>query len=114
MSFALLVGIIAILYICIKLNVHDYHWPVDYNPTLLQNISQNLTIFDKVQVLFKANVGHDALDKLNNHHFKMLLMDIEMSEIDGIDTNRQIKELFSEIKIMMLSVLDCEDKIYGP
>jgi len=62
---------------------------VDDNPTLLRNISQNLSIFDEVQILFKANSGHDALDKLNNHQPDMLLMDIEMPEIDGIETTRQ-------------------------
>ncbi len=79
--------------------------------TLLRNISQNLLIFDEVQVLFKANGDHDALDKLNNHHPDVLLMDIEMPEMDGIETTRRIKELFPEMKIMMLSVLDREDKI---
>lgn len=85
---------------------------VDDNPTLLRNISQNLSIFDEVQILFKANGGFDALDKLNNHHPDMLLMDIEMPEMDGIETTRRIRELFPEIKIMMLSVLDREDKIF--
>lgn len=101
-------------YICIKTNVHDYHWFGWHNPTLLRNISQNLSIFDEVQVLFKANGGHDALDKLNNHHPDMLLMDIEMPEMEGIETNRRIKELFPEIKIMMLSVLDREDGSLRP
>ncbi|OYU93312.1 MAG: hypothetical protein CFE21_21035 [Bacteroidetes bacterium B1(2017)] len=50
----------------------------------MRNICQNLPIFHEVQVLFKANGGHDALDKLNNHHPNMLLMEIEMPEIDGI------------------------------
>lgn len=58
------------------------------NPTLLRNITQNLSIFDEVQVLFKANGGHDALDKLNNHHSDMLLMDIEMTEMDGKETTK--------------------------
>lgn len=85
---------------------------VDDNPTLLRNISQNLSIFDEVEVMFKANGGHDALDKLNNYHPDMILMDIEMPEMDGIETTRRVKELFPEIKIMMLSVLDREDKIF--
>lgn len=85
---------------------------VDDNPTLLRNISQNLSIFDEIEILFKANGGLDALDKLNNYQPDMLLMDIEMPEIDGIETTRRIKELFPSIKIMMLSVLDREDKIF--
>jgi DNA-binding NarL/FixJ family response regulator len=85
---------------------------VDDNPTLLRNIGQNLSIFEEVQIVFKANSGRDAIDNLNNHHPDMLLMDIEMPEMDGIETTRRIKALFPEIKIMMLSVLDREDKIF--
>jgi DNA-binding NarL/FixJ family response regulator len=42
----------------------------------------------------------------------MLLMDIEMPEMDGIEITKQIKGLSSEIKIMMLCVLDQENKIF--
>ncbi len=85
---------------------------VDDNPTLLRNIGQNLSIFEEIQIVFKANGGHDAIDNLNNHHPDMLLMDIEMPEMDGIETTRRIKALFPEMKIMMLTVLDREDTIF--
>ncbi len=85
---------------------------VDDNPTLLRNISQNLSIFDEVLVLFKANGGFDALDKLNNHQPNVMLMDIEMPNMDGIETTRRIREMYPDIKVMMLSVLDREDKIF--
>ncbi len=85
---------------------------VDDNPTLLRNISQNLSIFDEVQILFKANGGLDALDKLNSQKPNLLLMDIEMPNMDGIETTREVKKRFPEIKIMILSVLDREDKIF--
>lgn len=85
---------------------------IDDNPTLLRNISQNLSIFDEIEILFRANGGYDALDKLNNHKPDILLMDIEMPDLDGIETTRKVKERFPEIKIMMLSVLDREDKIF--
>ena len=85
---------------------------VDDNPTLLRNIGQNLSIFEEIQIVFKANGGREAIDNLNNHHPDMLLMDIEMPEMDGIETTRKVKALFPEIKIMMLSVLDREDKIF--
>ena len=85
---------------------------IDDNPTLLRNISQNLSIFDEIEILFRANGGYDALDKLNNHKPDILLMDIEMPDLDGIETTRKVKERFPEIKIMMLSVLDRENKIF--
>jgi DNA-binding NarL/FixJ family response regulator len=85
---------------------------VDDNPTLLRNISQNLSIFEEVQVVFKANSCSDVLDKLNHYRPDIILMDIEMPEMDGIETTKRIKELFPQVRIMILSVLDREDKIF--
>ena len=85
---------------------------VDDNPTLLRNISQNLSIFEEVQVVFKANSCSDVLDKLNHYRPDIILMDIEMPEMDGIETTKRIKELFPQVIIMRVSVLDREDKIF--
>lgn len=85
---------------------------VDDNPTLLRNISQNLSIFDELEIDFKAINGLDALDKLNNHQPDVILMDIEMPAMDGIEATREIKRRNPNQKIMMLTVLDREDKIF--
>lgn len=85
---------------------------VDDNPTLLRNISQNLSIFDELEIVFKAINGLDALDKLNNYSPDVILMDIEMPAMNGIEATREIKKRFPQQKIMMLTVLDREDKIF--
>jgi DNA-binding NarL/FixJ family response regulator len=85
---------------------------VDDNPTLLRNISQNLSVFDEIEIVFKAINGLDALDKLNNYSPDVILMDIEMPAMNGIEATREIKKRFPFQKIMMLTVLDREDKIF--
>lgn len=85
---------------------------VDDNPTLLRNIGQNLSIFDEIEIDFKAINGLDALDKLNTHQPDVILMDIEMPAMDGIEATREIKRRHPQQKIMMLTVLDREDKIF--
>lgn len=85
---------------------------VDDNPTLLRNISQNLSIFDEISIVFKAVNGIDVLDKLNNHQPDVILMDIEMPIMNGIEATREIKNRHPSQKIMMLTVLDREDKIF--
>lgn len=85
---------------------------VDDNPSLLRNISQNLSIFEELTVVFKAFNGQDALDQLTHHSPDVILMDIQMPEMDGIEATRRIKSLYPDQKIMMLTVLDQEDKIF--
>jgi DNA-binding NarL/FixJ family response regulator len=85
---------------------------VDDNPTLLRNISQNLSIFDEIRIDFKAINGEDALQKLNSHNPDVILMDIEMPIMNGIEATREIKIRNPNQKIMMLTVLDREDKIF--
>lgn len=85
---------------------------VDDNPTLLRNVSENLSIFDELQVVFKAINGEDALHKMENHQPDVVLMDIEMPVLNGIEATREIKRRYPQQKIMMLTVLDQEDKIF--
>lgn len=85
---------------------------VDDNPTLLRNVSENLSIFDELQIVFKAVNGQDALYKLENHQPDVILMDIEMPLMDGIEATREIKRRYPNQKIMMLTVLDRDDKIF--
>lgn len=85
---------------------------IDDNPTLLKNISHNLALFGEVQIVLKALSGEDALLQLKTVQPDILLMDIDMPGMNGIDTTLAISRLFPQIKIMILSVLDQEDKIF--
>lgn len=85
---------------------------VDDNPALLRNISQNLSVFEELRIDFTAVNGADALEKLTKHSPDIILMDIEMPIMDGIEATREIKGRNPAQKIMMLTVLDREDKIF--
>ncbi len=85
---------------------------VDDNPTLLRNISSNLSVYPEIEVILRALSGEDALNQLQSKQPELILMDIEMPGMNGIETTREIKQRYPQIKIMMLSVLDQEDKIF--
>jgi DNA-binding NarL/FixJ family response regulator len=85
---------------------------VDDNPTLLRNLSQNLSIFEEINIVFTAFNGADALDKIRKQTVDVVLMDIEMPVMNGIEATQNIKNEFPDQRIMMLTVLDREDKIF--
>jgi two-component system, OmpR family, KDP operon response regulator KdpE len=58
-----------------------------------------------------ARSGSDALDRLHSEKYDLVLLDINMPGLTGIETCRQIR-LVSEVAIIMMTVRDTEsDKV---
>lgn len=84
------------------------------NDFLALTIQEKLELFSEdIQFKYRACNGEDLLDKLKaDHTVDTILMDIEMPIMDGIDTTALIKEKYPQIKIIILTVFDDEDKIF--
>ena len=86
---------------------------VEDNPLLAQNVIDKLALSDDVLVVLRAVNGHDLLIQLENCITpQVLLMDIEMDGMDGIIATSHVKQLFPEIKVLMLSVYDDDQKLF--
>lgn len=85
---------------------------IDDNINLLRSISQNLSNFEEVTLVYKAMNGCDAVSLAGTEQPEVILMDIEMPEMDGIEATRLIKAKFPNIKIIMVTVFDRDDKIF--
>lgn len=88
---------------------------VDDNIRLAQQLKARLSLIDEVQILFFADRGAKAIEWLRQSTVKpdLILMDIEMPEMDGIETTLNIKQQFPDQKIMMLTVFDNEEHIFN-
>ncbi len=88
---------------------------IDDNQRIGKQLIQKLGLVEEIQILFFVDRGRKAIDWLLQHTDKpdMLLMDIEMPDMDGIETTFRIKQLFPDIKILMLTVFESEDKIFN-
>lgn len=85
----------------------------DDNSFLIKSAQEKLSFFDDCTVKLTAIHGIDLLEKLAiNHNVDLILMDIEMPKMDGIDTTGQIKQLYPQIKIIMLTVFDNDENIF--
>ena len=86
---------------------------VDDNTFLQKAIQDKLIFFNEIEIKFRANHGHDLLEKLEkNHNIDLILMDIEMPKMNGIEATELVKNKFPHIKIIMLTVFDNDENIF--
>ena len=60
-------------------------------------------ISDLVGEIFECSDGNGALAAYQKHRPDLVLMDVKMGETDGLTATRQIKQLFPEARIVMVS-----------
>ncbi len=86
---------------------------VDDNTFLQKTIQDKLSFFADVEVRMKAIHGQDIIEKLEkNHNLDLILMDIEMPKMNGIEATAIIKSKYPQIKIIMLTVFDNDENIF--
>jgi DNA-binding NarL/FixJ family response regulator len=87
---------------------------VDDNTFLIKAIQEKLSFFDDVQIKFTALDGSDLLTKIsNNHNIDVILMDIDMPILNGIEATEIIKNKYPHIKVIMLTVFDNDENIFN-
>ncbi|MCZ7608547.1 MAG: response regulator transcription factor [Ignavibacterium sp.] len=84
------------------------------NDFLAKSLIEKLSLFpDRFSMKFRAKNGSEIVDYIAVSDLPdVILMDIEMPVMNGISAAAQISERFPEIKIIMLTVFDDEDKIF--
>lgn len=86
---------------------------VDDNSFLIKATQDKLSFFDDILVKFTAFNGKCAIENLKeNHNIDLILMDIEMPIMNGVEATFCIKNLFPQIKIIMLTVFDNDENIF--
>lgn len=87
---------------------------VDDNTFLIQAIKEKLSFFDDVSVKHTSVNGSELLTKLQeNHNLDLILMDIEMPVLNGIETTQIVKQKYPHIKIIMLTAFDNDEHIFN-
>ena len=74
---------------------------VDDEPTLLRGISRTLT--EKGYNVVCERDGHAALDAFRDREFDVIVTDIAMPQMDGIQLLRQLRERDSEVPVVLIT-----------
>lgn len=86
---------------------------VDDNYFLIQVVSEKLSFFDDLNLKLTANNGQELIEKLSwDSQIDLILMDIEMPVMNGIEATREVKKRFPHIKIVMLTVFDNDENVF--
>jgi DNA-binding NarL/FixJ family response regulator len=85
----------------------------DDNRLMQQTIAEKLSFYPGTELKMIAANGDDLLAKLEkNPRIDLILMDIEMPVMNGIDATFGVKQRFPHIKIIMLTVFDNDEHIF--
>lgn len=83
----------------------------DDHPLVLDGIRSCLEINEDIEVVGVANNGRDALDKAEQLEPDIVLMDINMPELNGLDATEIFRERYPHIKLLILSMHDNREYI---
>jgi DNA-binding NarL/FixJ family response regulator len=66
-----------------------------------------------IQIVAEAKNGMEAYEQTEIHHPHVVLMDIRMPEMGGVEATRLIKRDFPETAVLVLTTFDDDDSILG-
>ncbi|MEL7144733.1 MAG: response regulator transcription factor [Bacteroidota bacterium] len=83
----------------------------DDHELVRQGIKVLLEDDGNIAVVAEASDGHEAIEQIGAVKPDILITDIRMPEMDGLQTTRAVKEKYPGVKILVLSMHDDEDYI---
>ena len=85
---------------------------VDDQKLLVKSLKRVIeSMANDMTVVATASDGHEALELLKSKQPDILLLDVRMPGMDGVETARHISEKYPKIQIVMLTTFDDDDYI---
>jgi DNA-binding NarL/FixJ family response regulator len=78
-----------------------------------EGLKMILSLHKEIQIVAEAENGQKLLDMLQNKCVDVILMDIRMPVMDGIEATKKIKSLYPKIKIIILTTFDEDDYVFN-
>jgi DNA-binding NarL/FixJ family response regulator len=71
-----------------------------------------LSSHDDIEVVAEASDGREAVEKAARFNPSVVLMDIRMPEMDGLQATRQILAADGSARILVLTTFDLDEYVY--
>lgn len=79
---------------------------VDDHSLMREGLSRILQMESPIKIVKKAATGVEALKNIEHEEIDVMLLDINMPEMNGIEALKKIKMIREDIKVIMLTVHD--------
>ncbi len=86
---------------------------VDDQPLVRMGFSMVLSAQDDIEVVGEANDGQIALNQVSALRPDIVLMDVRMPNMNGIEATEQIAQNFPETKVLVLTTFDIEEYAFA-
>ncbi|MFS1516173.1 response regulator transcription factor [Bacillus sp. SCS-151] len=74
-----------------------------------QGLAMMIEQEDQFQVVAQAGNGHEAIEQLEKHMADVVVMDIRMPHMNGLEATRQIKQRWPQVKILILTTFNDDE-----
>jgi DNA-binding NarL/FixJ family response regulator len=86
---------------------------VDDHPVVRDGLAAILNTQDDLLVVGEAASGAEAIAKEAELKPDVILLDLEMPEMDGVETLRRLREIRPELKAIVFTAYDSDERILG-
>ena len=86
---------------------------VDDHGVVRQGLQTFLDLMDDIEVIGQANNGVEAIAQTKRLRPNIVLMDLMMPEMDGIEATRQIGSMNPSTKVIVLSSFSDDNKVFS-
>lgn len=85
---------------------------VEDQPQLLKNLVKVLGTFPELEIVGTAQEGEAAVEEILQVRPQLVLLDLELPGINGIQVTQRVKRRAPEVEILILTSFDDEQKVY--
>lgn len=89
----------------IKIIVADDH------QMFIDGIKSLLAGYEEIKIVAEANTGIEVLDALLKYETDVVLLDINMPKMNGLETMRRIRKDFPDVQVIMLTMYNTQEHI---